>query len=330
VHVRGEKYTHSRPSDFARVPDSASVPAVWAFPRPQGHSLGRTGVSPVEMGKRGDQRGDTETDVDALLRPKGLLPGERAARRENSFPSHPSRQARNTPKTRQGRCDFAAPHPANIFVEVVRKAQSGVVAVRTLARDRDTVPLPWPYIPFFPPEERRDVAPGTQFGSGFVIHPRGYILTNAHILTQAEEIHVKVGRETFPARIVWEDRRRDIAVLEVHPPRSLSPLPLGSSERMEIGEWVLAIGNPLGLENTVTGGIVSAKHRAFRIPEHDYEDVIQTDAAINPGNSGGPLLNLYGEVVGVNAAIIRQSQSIGFAIAVDPLKPLLQPFLPKG
>ncbi|MBT9253486.1 MAG: trypsin-like peptidase domain-containing protein [Brockia lithotrophica] len=253
--------------------------------------------------------------------------GRRRSEKISPLRIHPEKQGA---QRKHGSAQEAtrAPHPANVFVEVVRKVQNGVVAVRTVARDRDTVPLPWPYLPFFPPEERRDVMPGTQFGSGFVIHPRGYVLTNAHILTQAEEIHVKVGQKTFPARIAWEDRRRDIAVLDVRPPRRLHPLPLGSSERTEVGEWVLAIGNPLGLENTVTVGIVSAKHRAFRTPEHDYEDVIQTDAAINPGNSGGPLLNLYGEVVGVNAAIIRQSQSIGFAIAVDPLKPLLRPFLP--
>jgi len=253
---------------------------------------------------------------DEKLPPMHVYPEKRADTKKNR---RVQSREKNSPRPH---------HPANVFVEVVRRVRGGVVAVRTVARSGETLAPPWPYFPFLPPEERHDVTPGTQFGSGFVIHPRGFILTNAHILTQAREIHVKIERDTFPARIAWEDRRRDIAILEVRPSRALRPIPLGSSDDIEVGEWVLAIGNPLGLENTVTVGIVSAKHRAFRTPEHDYEDVIQTDAAINPGNSGGPLLNLYGEVVGVNAAIIRQSQSIGFAIAVDPLKPLLRSFLP--
>ncbi|WP_252393443.1 trypsin-like peptidase domain-containing protein [Hydrogenibacillus sp. N12] len=221
------------------------------------------------------------------------------------------------------------PHPANIFVDVIERVKPIIVAIET-DRERQLPFGPFGpfFLPFFLPED--DGPPlGRSFGSGFIIHPRGYILTNQHIIDRAGEIRVRQGAFVRPARLVWQDVRRDLAVLKVSAPRPLAAAVLGSSDKARVGEWVIAIGNPLGLENTVTVGVISAKHRSVRTGQHDYDDVIQTDAAINPGNSGGPLFNLYGQVIGMNAAIVRGSQSIGFAIAIDSIKPRIAAYLPR-
>lgn len=169
------------------------------------------------------------------------------------------------------------------------------------------------------PTERQSV------GSGFIIHEDGYIVTNAHVVSAATQLKVTLadGAE-LPARVIGRDTRLDLAVIKVDPQEPLQPIPLGSSDDLMIGEQTIAIGNPVGLHNTVTTGVISALHRELEIDGRMvYKDIIQTDASINPGNSGGPLLNILGELIGVNTAIRTDAQNIGFAIPVDQLKQIL-------
>jgi len=160
-------------------------------------------------------------------------------------------------------------------------------------------------------------------GSGFVISPDGYIVTNNHVVEDVDKIEVafKDGKE-LQAEIIGRDPATDIALIKVKPDKPLVALPLGDSSRLRPGDWVIAIGNPFGLEHTVTAGIVSALHRR-NIGAGRYDDFIQTDAAINPGNSGGPLIDLAGEVVGINTAINPRANTIGFAVPVDMAKEVL-------
>jgi serine protease Do len=155
-----------------------------------------------------------------------------------------------------------------------------------------------------------------------VISKDGYIVTNNHVIEETEKLTVKFNDGTeLPATIVGRDPKTDIGLIKVEAKKPLFALPLGDSERVRPGEWVVAIGNPFGLEHTVTAGIVSAKHR--NIDHGAYDDYIQTDAAINPGNSGGPLLNLAGEVIGINTAINPRANTIGFAVPIDMAKAIL-------
>jgi len=162
-------------------------------------------------------------------------------------------------------------------------------------------------------------------GSGFIINAEGYIITNNHVVEDADDITVELSEhQSFPAKIIGRDARTDIALIKVDSPRPLPYLKLGDSDALRIGEIVVAVGNPLGLSHTVTQGIVSQKGRKDINPSgHNiYSNFIQTDASINPGNSGGPLLNIYGEVIGINAAI-AQATGIGFAIPINMAKTLL-------
>ena len=166
-------------------------------------------------------------------------------------------------------------------------------------------------------------------GSGVIISKDGYIVTNNHVVEGAKEITVTLAdRQEFKARVVGRDSKTDLAVLKIDPKGTLNSANLGDSDQTRVGDWVLAIGNPFGLSNTVTAGIVSAKGRI--IGAGPYDDFIQTDAPINPGNSGGPLFNLKGEVVGINTAIIPNGQGIGFAIPVDVVKPLIPQLISSG
>ncbi len=150
-------------------------------------------------------------------------------------------------------------------------------------------------------------------GSGFIISKDGYIVTNNHVVEKADDIDVILeDGEQYKAKVIGKDAKTDIALLKIEPETDLPAVSFGKSDVLEIGEWVVAIGNPFGLGHTVTAGIVSAKGRSLGLGS--YDDFIQTDAAINPGNSGGPLFNLTGEVVGVNTAIIAGGQGIGFSI----------------
>jgi serine protease Do len=160
-------------------------------------------------------------------------------------------------------------------------------------------------------------------GSGFIISKDGYILTNNHVVANADEINVTLSNNhTYKAKIIGTDPKTDIALIKIEPKGDdLTVVKLGDSDKLEVGEWVLAIGNPFGFSRTVTAGIVSAKGRV--IGEGPYDSFIQTDAAINPGNSGGPLVNLKGEVVGINTAIIAAAQGIGFAIPINMAKTIV-------
>jgi serine protease Do len=175
---------------------------------------------------------------------------------------------------------------------------------------------------------------GQSLGSGFVLNAEGFILTNNHVVKDATDIQVMLsdGRQ-FTAAVVGKDQLTDVALIKLkNPPKELPTVVLGSSEALRQGDFVLALGSPLGLRDTATLGIVSAKHRSGINPGGTYDDFIQTDAAINPGNSGGPLFNLRGEVVGINTAIVRPDigQGIGFAVPIDLAKSLLPQLREKG
>ncbi len=170
----------------------------------------------------------------------------------------------------------------------------------------------------FGPERRPEFRqPG--LGSGFIIDKDGYIVTNNHVVDGAETIKVILKDESeYPAEVIGRDPVTDIALIKIKAQGALPTVPLGSSHDLKVGEWVAAIGSPFGLQYTVTAGIVSAKGRV--IGSGPYDDFIQTDASINPGNSGGPLINMQGEVVGINTMIIAGGQGIGFAIPIDLAK----------
>lgn len=166
-------------------------------------------------------------------------------------------------------------------------------------------------------------------GSGFILDKEGFILTNNHVVQGADEILVKVsdGR-TFNARVVGTDPQTDLAVIKIDSHENLPTVQLGNSDDLKIGDWVVAIGNPFGLTQTVTAGILSARGRV--IGAGPYDNFLQTDASINPGNSGGPLFNLKGEVVGVNTAIIAGGQGIGFAIPINQAKVVIPQLISQG
>jgi len=179
-------------------------------------------------------------------------------------------------------------------------------------------------IPRAPREFRQQGA-----GSGFVISQDGLIVTNNHVVEGAKDVTVTLAtKEEYPAKVIGRDSKTDIALVKIQPKGRLPVAALGDSDRLRVGDWVMAIGNPFGLNNTVTAGIVSAKGRV--IGAGPYDDFIQTDASINPGNSGGPLFNLQGEVVGINTAIIPNGQGIGFAVPVNLAKSLLPQLEAKG
>jgi serine protease Do len=169
-------------------------------------------------------------------------------------------------------------------------------------------------------------------GSGFIIDGDGSILTNNHVVENAQKIVVKLSDDQeYEAKVIGRDPKTDIAIIKINAKTNLSAASLGDSDRLEVGEWVIAIGNPFGLDSTVTSGIVSAKGR--HIGQGPYDNFIQTDASINPGNSGGPLLNLRGEVIGINTAIFSRSGTnigIGFAIPINLVKELLPQLRGKG
>jgi serine protease Do len=160
--------------------------------------------------------------------------------------------------------------------------------------------------------ERREKA----LGSGFIIDPDGLIITNNHVVENAEDVVVRLSDDReFSAEILGRDPKTDLALIQIEAPTDLPHLELADSDRVRIGDWVLAIGNPFGLEHTVTAGILSARGRM--IGAGPYDDFLQTDASINPGNSGGPLLNLQGDVIGINTAIVAGGNGIGFAIPTN-------------
>jgi serine protease Do len=220
---------------------------------------------------------------------------------------------------------------------LVAKVTPAVVNITTIHDVRaPQMELPFGFGPFglFPEMGRRRGGGDRVFhqkalGSGFLVDGAGHVVTNAHVVEDADSVRVKLSDDReFDAKVKGRDPRLDLAVLELVGAHDLPPVSLGSSERLRVGEYVVAIGNPFGLGNTVTMGIVSAKSRA--IGAGPYDDFIQTDASINPGNSGGPLFDLRGQVVGINTAINPNGRGIGFAIPVDALKDVLPQLLSTG
>ena len=172
---------------------------------------------------------------------------------------------------------------------------------------------------------------GRASGSGVIVDAQGYILTNAHVVENAAEIEVGLSDDRkFKATLVGRDPKTDLAVLRVEAPTGTLPVAeLGDSDRLRVGQWAIAIGNPFGLDRTVTAGIISATGRT-QVGVATYEAFIQTDASINPGNSGGPLLNLQGRVIGINTAIVASGQGIGFAIPINMAREVMGQLISRG
>jgi Do/DeqQ family serine protease len=177
---------------------------------------------------------------------------------------------------------------------------------------------------------RRPREDGRASGSGVIVDPKGYILTNNHVIENAREITVRLSdSRKFSATLVGRDPKTDLAVLKVEAPAALPAAELADSDRLRVGQWAIAIGNPFGLDRTVTVGIISATART-RVGVATYENFIQTDASINPGNSGGPLLNVDGKVIGINTAIVASGQGIGFSIPINEAKAVMAQLIAKG
>jgi len=192
-------------------------------------------------------------------------------------------------------------------VQLSRKSVVNIHTEKTATDDKDSR--------FFSPKSRKV----TGMGTGIVVDERGYIVTNFHVIQEVDQITVTLdGGATFEARTISYDRKHDLAIIRVNSTEPLSVMPMGTSSDLMLAETVYAVGNAFGYEHTVTAGIISALHRDVEVDEtQSYENLIQTDASINPGNSGGPLLNLNGEVIGINVAIRSGAQRIGFAIPID-------------
>ena len=216
----------------------------------------------------------------------------------------------------------ARPAPDS-FADLAEKLMPSVVNISTTQTIKTTNnPFPFQFPPGSPFEEMfKDFDQPTErkassLGSGFIIDKEGTVITNNHVINNAEDIVVRVGEKEYKAKIVGADPYMDIAVLKIDSKDTFTPVKFGDSDKARVGDWVMAIGNPFGLGGTVTAGIISARNRDINLTR--YDDFIQTDASINQGNSGGPLFNMDGDVVGINTAIIAPNQSgsigIGFAI----------------
>ncbi len=225
------------------------------------------------------------------------------------------------------------------FADLAKRLEPTVVNIRVTKIEKTGFPqgIPFPEGPqgeffrrfFGERPQRPETFRQRGAGSGVIFDSEGHILTNNHVVEGAQEVVVTLAdKQEYKATIVGRDPKTDLAVLKIDARAPLSSATLGNSDQLRVGDWVMAIGNPFGLSNTVTSGIVSAKGRI--IGAGPYDDFIQTDASINPGNSGGPLFNLKGEVVGINTAIVPQGQGIGFAIPVNVAKPLIPQLVSKG
>ena len=230
------------------------------------------------------------------------------------------------------------PERRSLVVQAVEKASPAVVNVSTeqIVEQRRS-PFPFPQDPFFEEFFRDFVDPRprrfktTSLGSGVIVAADGTIMTNVHVIQRASRIHVTLlDQREFDAKLVGADADADIAVLRIKAGGDLPHIPFGTSADLMIGETVIAIGNPFGLSHTVTTGVVSAVGRSLRDEDRTYTDFIQTDASINPGNSGGPLLNIKGELVGIDTAIYGKAQGIGFAIPVDRARRVMKDLVSYG
>lgn len=231
-----------------------------------------------------------------------------------------------------------SPVGTNIIADTVDKTSPSVVKIETLTKTTTRYADPFFNDPFFreffgsqsPYREKSNVVEG--MGSGFIISEDGYILTNEHVISGVTEISVFLGNQekSLSAKVVGSDAELDLAVLKVNAGSKLPYLKLGNDNNIRVGEWVIAIGNPYGLDHTVTTGVISAKGRPVQVENRQYKNLLQTDASINPGNSGGPLLNLAGEVIGINTAVNAGAQGIGFAIPANTVKSVLSTLIEDG
>ena len=233
---------------------------------------------------------------------------------------------------------FAALSPFggnNPIVSIVKNASVAVVNIDVeKTAKRSFSPFPFDDDPIFKrffgdsfKEFTRSV-PMKGRGSGFIVSREGLILTNNHVVDGVDKITVSVllsdgSKKTYPATIKGNDPAYDLALIKIEPDENLPVLELGDSDALEVGEWVVAIGNPYGFEHSVTAGVISAKNRSIHAQDVNFDDFLQTDAAINPGNSGGPLLNMEGKVIGINTAIVPYAQGLGFAIPVNKAKEIM-------
>jgi len=207
----------------------------------------------------------------------------------------------------------------SVITELAERVKPAVVSV---------FPVHGPSRPTDAPRERAPNAPGS--GSGVIIDPQGHIVTNNHVVGEANEVEVRLSDKTkFIAQVIGKDPDTDVALLKVVTDRSLPYASFGDSGTVKVGQWVLAVGNPFGLDRTVTLGVVSGMGRD-NMNLSRYENFIQTDASINPGNSGGPLFNMQGQIIGINTAIINFAQGIGFAIPSNMTKQVIQQLLARG
>lgn len=219
------------------------------------------------------------------------------------------------------------------IADIVDRAGPAVVRIDTITETSVEGPFNDPFFRQFfgdqfnfGPREQRGL------GSGFIISADGYILTNQHVIEGAKQVKVTVVGfdKPFNAQVVGADAPLDLAVLKISAGKPLPYLNLGDASKVRVGEWAIAIGNPDGLDHTVTVGVISAKGRPIDVQDRHYENLLQTDASINPGNSGGPLLNLKGEVIGINTAVNAGAQGIGFAIPSSTVEPVLKDLMTKG
>lgn len=185
---------------------------------------------------------------------------------------------------------------------------------------------------FFGEQYKKQPGQAKTLGSGFIISKDGYIVTNNHVVAGAAKIYAYLTnrKEPYPAKLIGSDEQLDLAILKLDAGDDLPSLEFGDSNRLEVGSWVIAIGNPYGLDHTVTVGVISAKGRPLNINGNQFTDLLQTDASINPGNSGGPLINLQGKVIGINTAINAQAQGIGFAIPSSTVTQVVDQLINQG
>ena len=233
-------------------------------------------------------------------------------------------KARNTPES---------------FADLAEKLMPSVVNISTTQTIRTSAnQFPFQFPPGSPFEEmfkdfqRPTERKASSLGSGFIINKSGTVVTNNHVIANAEDILVKVGSKEYKAKVVGSDPYMDLAVLKIDSSDSFTPVNFGNSDKARVGDWVIAIGNPFGFSGTVTSGIISARNRDINLTR--YDDFIQTDASINQGNSGGPLFNLEGKVIGINTAIIAPGQTgsigIGFAIPSNAASKVIDQLIKYG
>jgi len=240
------------------------------------------------------------------------------------------------------------------FIDIADKVKPAVVSIYTEQVIKEVVPFEYffsdPFDDFFndffggrqtPRQQNPRRNPNQYYqkkmegaGSGVIINTDGYILTNYHVVRNADKITVKLSNDkAYSGRVIGKDAKTDLAVVKIKHSGPFPVASLGDSDKIRVGEWAIAIGSPFGLEQTMTVGIISAKRQSMQISESYYRDLIQTDASINMGNSGGPLVNISGEVIGINTAIFSQSGGsvgVGFAIPINRAKEILEPLMTKG